>query len=327
MVARAIIPILGALTLILTGCNTPSNADRTAAPAASEQSWSAPRSGFAEVEGARIAYQVYGDLKSGRTPLLVLHGSLMSAESMVPMVAPFFATRPVIAIDARGHGRTGDVSGPLTYERMADDAAGVLRALGVKRADLFGYSMGATTALILAVRHPDLVGKQVIVSGVSERGGWVPAVQKSFERWNAKMFAGLPIEASWKKQSATPNAFASVIDKLRQTETANYDLTPQQLRGIPGKTMIVAGDYDGVQLSHALQLFAARGGSSEEVAMKGFLSQSPRARLAILPGTSHIGMYEESELLAQLVVPFLDDQAPKRMTGFFEGMDKPEETK
>ena len=98
---------------------------------------------------ARIAYQLYGDLASGKTPLLMLHGSLMSAESMAPMIGPFLASRPVIAIDARGHGRTGDVTGPITYERMADDVAAVARALGVKRADVLGYSMGATTALIV----------------------------------------------------------------------------------------------------------------------------------------------------------------------------------
>ena len=81
--------------------------------------------------------------------------------------------------------------------------------------------------------------------------------------------------------------------------------------------------YDGVQLSHALRLFEARGGSNAE-ATKGFLSAAPRARLAILPGTSHIGMYDEGKLLAQLVVPFLDDRPPPPPSGFFEGMDKPE---
>lgn len=281
------------------------------------------KTGFAQAEGARIAYQLYGDLASGKAPLLVLHGSLMSAESMAPMIGPFVASRPVIAIDARGHGRTGDVPGPIAYERMADDVAAVARALGVKRADVLGYSMGATTALIVAVRHPDLIDKQVVVSGVSARGGWVPAAQASFEKWNAKMFAGTPIESAYKRESATPDAFPAVIDKLREAETALYDVSPQELRAIAGKTMIVAGDHDGLQLSHALEVFAARGGSNEEVAMKGFLSTSPRARLAILPGTSHIGMNNEGRLLAQLVVPFLDDRAPAPPSGFFKGMGDP----
>jgi pimeloyl-ACP methyl ester carboxylesterase len=54
----------------------------------------------------------------------VLHGSYMSAESMAPLAARFAATRPVIAISQRGHGRTGDVAGGITYELLADDAAG-----------------------------------------------------------------------------------------------------------------------------------------------------------------------------------------------------------
>ena len=295
-------------------------ADRETAP-----SLAATRPGFAPVEGGHIAYQVYGDLASGKTPLLVLHGSLMSAEAMAPMIEPFVASRPVVAIDARGHGRTGDVPGPITYERLADDAAAVLRALGVKRADVLGYSMGATTAIILAVRHPDLIDKQVIVSGVSERGGWVPEAQASFEKWNAKMFAGTPIESAYKRYSASPDAFPAVIDKLRELETANYDVSPQDLRAIAGKTMIVAGDYDGLQLSHALQLFAARAGSNEEVATKGFLSKAPRARLAVLPATSHIGMLNEGRLIAELVIPFFNDLVPSSPGGFFEGMDKPAE--
>jgi hypothetical protein len=72
-----------------------------------------------------------------------------------------------------------------------------------------------------------------------------------------------------------------------------------------------------------LELFAARGGSNKEVAMKGFLSTSPRARLAILPATSHIGMSNEGPLLAQLVVPFLDDRVPAPPSGFFEGVGDP----
>jgi hypothetical protein len=54
------------------------------------------RTGYAETNGARIYYQVHGDLNSGKTPLLVLHGSYMSAESMAPLVARFAATRPVM---------------------------------------------------------------------------------------------------------------------------------------------------------------------------------------------------------------------------------------
>jgi pimeloyl-ACP methyl ester carboxylesterase len=320
----SIIALLVAMAA-LPGCEgrNSGKADGSAPPSQAGQALTSSRAGFVDVDGARIAYRVHGDLASGRKPLMVLHGSLMSAESMAPMIGPFVASRPVIAVDARGHGRTGDVPGPITYERMADDVAAVARSLGVRRVDVLGYSMGATTALIAAVRHPDLVDKQVIVSGVSKRGGWVPEAQAGFEEWNAKMFAGTPIEGAYKRESATPEAFPAVIDKLREAETADYDVAPEALRSIAGKTMIVAGDYDGLQLSHALELFAARGGSNKEVALKGFMTAAPRARLAILPGTSHIGMNGEGKLLAQLVVPFLDDRPPEPPSGFFKDLGNP----
>ena len=322
-VLRSIALIVGLAAL--AGCDgrKSETAEGSASPSQAAEAPAPSRTGFVAVDGARIAYRVHGDLASGKTPLVVLHGSLMSAESMAPMIGPFVASRPVIAVDARGHGRTGDVPGPISYERMADDVAAVARSLGVKRVDVLGYSMGGTTALVAAVRHPDLVDKQVVVSGVSKRGGWVPEAQAGFEKWNAKMFAGTPIESAYKRESATPEAFPAVIDKLRQAETANYDVPPQALRAIVGKTMIVAGDYDGLQLSHALELFEARGGSNEEVALKGFMTTAPRARLAILPGTSHIGMNSEGKLLAQLVVPFLDDRAPAPPSGFFANMGDP----
>ena len=52
-------------------------------------------------------------------------------------------------------------------------------------------------------------------------------------------------------------------------------------------------------------------------AAQGFLTEPPPARLAILPGTSHIGIMAEAELIADLVTPFLDDETPPMPEGFF----------
>src|SRR5262245_23531998 len=132
-----------AITIALTGCGGQISA---VAPT---------RTGYAEVGGARFYYQIYGELAADKTPLLVLHGSFMSAEAMAPIIRPFVASRAVIALDARGHGRTGDLPGGISYAQLADDAAGVLDALKVRRADVLGYSLGGVTAIALAVRHPD----------------------------------------------------------------------------------------------------------------------------------------------------------------------------
>jgi pimeloyl-ACP methyl ester carboxylesterase len=276
------------------------------------------RTGYANVNGARFYYQLYGDLTSAKRPLLVLHGSFMSSEAMAPLTTSFAGTRPVIAVDARGHGRTGDLPGAFTYEQMAADAAGVLDALKVPVADVLGYSMGAVTAVAMAVRYPDKVGKQVIVSGVSRREGWYPEVPEAMSRITPEVFAGSPLEEEYKRLSPTPNAFPVLVGQIREQEAENYDQSDEAVRAIKDKTMIIVGDADGVQLEHALKMFKLRGGGDRTAAAQGFLPVAPRARLAILPATSHIGIMANGPLIAELAIPFLDDTKPVVPPGFLK---------
>ncbi|HEY0630143.1 MAG TPA: alpha/beta hydrolase [Sphingomicrobium sp.] len=320
---------LGALLMMVAACSPQTDSSHNNGSGANEASQrtaanSAPaRTGFADVEGGRIAYQVYGDLGSGKTPLLVIHGSFMSADSMKPLFEPFIAGRPVIAIDARGHGRSGEIAGPTTYELIADDAAAVLAALNVPRADVMGYSMGGTAALFMAVRHPNRTGKQVILAGTSRRDGWYPEVLQSMAQATPAMFAGSPIEAEYKRLSPNPDQFATFVGDVLGLEAQDYAASNDAIRAIGDKTMIIVGDADGVQLDHAVELFKLRGGGDRTAAARGFIAGAPRARLAILPATSHIGIMAEAKRIAELATPFLDDKEPPRVTGLFEGMDAP----
>jgi pimeloyl-ACP methyl ester carboxylesterase len=75
--------------------------------------------------------------------------------------------RRVIAMDVRGHGASSKFYEPLQYRPalMAEDAANLLRHLGIARADVMGYSMGARVAALLAVAHPSLV-RSLIIGGM-----------------------------------------------------------------------------------------------------------------------------------------------------------------
>ena len=87
--------------------------------------------------------------------------------------------------ERRGHGRTPDVDGPLTYENMASDTAAFIEALGIGPAHLVGWSDGASVALYVALHRPELVRK-VICMGAPACDGYTPktlaAVAEPFAR-------------------------------------------------------------------------------------------------------------------------------------------------
>jgi pimeloyl-ACP methyl ester carboxylesterase len=310
--------------LALLGCERESSTQgrRSTSPApdsAGVAAASTPvRSGYVEVNGARHYYQVRGDLKSGKTPLLVLHGALMSADAMALLAERFAGSRPVIALDARGHGRTPDIAGPITYELLADDAAGVLAALGVRTADVLGYSMGGTTAIVLAIRHPERVNKLIPISGPYSYQGLYPEVRKAFEQWSPTMLAGSGLEAEYKRLSPTPDGLPALITKLKVLVNSPYGWPEARIRELDNRTMVVVGDADGIQLEHAIKLFVLRGGGDRQTAANGFLAEAPRARLAVLPGTSHVGMMARPQLIVDVVTPFLDDETPPMPGNFLQ---------
>ena len=316
--------ITAVTSLMLVGCDRESaRKDQPSSPAARGAAAiaatpSAARTGYVDVNGAHQYYEVRGDLRSGKMPLVVLHGSLMSADAMAPLVERFARSRPVIALDARGHARTRDIPGPITYELLADDVAGILAALGVAKADILGYSMGGTTAIVLAVRHPERVNKLVSISGPYSPEGWYPEVREGFGQWSPTMLAGTGLEAEYKRLSPTPDGLLTLIPKLKAMETAPWGIPEARVRALSARTMVVVGDADGLQLDYAMKLFALRGGGDREAAVNGFLADAPRARLAVLPATSHVGMMARPQLIVDVVTPFLDDEKPPMPANFLK---------
>jgi pimeloyl-ACP methyl ester carboxylesterase len=269
------------------------------------------RSGHLPINGLQLYYEVYGDLgKPKPVPLLLIPGAFMATDSMKAWAAAFAPKRPVIIFDQQGHGRTADTSRKMSYEQFGDDAAALLRALKVERADVMGYSQGGGAALQLAVRHPALVNKLVTMSATFRKDGWYPAVPKAIEGLSAKMFAGTPVEAAFKKHTADPKAFEAYIEKMKALNANDQNISDAQMRAIPAKTMVIVGDADGVRPEHALAMFKLRGGGDEEAATTGTLTKVPAARLVILPATSHIAISGETKVLEPMVTAFLDDAPP-----------------
>ncbi len=288
----------------------------TAAPAAAAQA--APRADTAAVEGGEVRYFVHGDLTGGKTPLLVLHGAFMSSDSMKPFT-DLVTDRPMIVIDQRGHARTGDLPGPITYEALANDAAAVLADAGVQKADVFGYSMGAGAALQLALRHPGRVDHLVIASVSFNENGNLPGFTEMMDSITPEIFAGTPMEAEYKRLAPNPDAFASVVDKIKVMDRGQ-DWPAEDIRALPHPTFIIIGDHDIVRPEHAVELYRLRRGGETERAAQPFLAEAPPARLAVLPGASHVDVFGEPEVLAAMILPFLDDRTRPRPAGLFDEM-------
>lgn len=254
-------------------------------------------SGYAAINGLKMYYEVYGT----GMPIVLLHGSYMNIPMNWSQFIPLLAqNRKVIVAEMQGHGRTKDIARPLSYEGMADDVSGLLQYLKIDSADVLGYSMGAGIAFQVAVRHPEQVRKLIILSGAYTHNGWWPEVEEQFADMNPDMFRGTPIQAQYDSFGNDPARFADYINKVISIDLKPYDWT-KEVHRIKAPIFLVIGDVDGIRYEHALELFRTRGGGK-----MGDLHGLPESRLAILPGTTHIGMMQRTDWLIPMINDFLD---------------------
>src|SRR5512143_1400942 len=111
-----------------------------------------------ELNGARISYEAYGTDRAGRAPILLIHGSTITAQRDWAAVAPELARRyRVYAPDCRGHGRSTNPAMSYSFRELADDAAGFIHAMGYERAHVIGHSNGGNVALVTLMEHPEAI--------------------------------------------------------------------------------------------------------------------------------------------------------------------------
>ncbi len=256
---------------------------------------------YATVNGLEMYYEIHGE---GR-PLVLMHGAYMTIAGFGELLAALAATRQVIAVELQAHGHTADIDRPITYEDMADDVAALIRKLGQNDVDVYGFSMGGGVALQLAIRHPELLRKVVVVSAGHAYDVMPPELTAMFETITPEMFAGSPFEAAYLEVAPNPEAFPTLVEKLKQLDLKHFDWT-EQVRGITLPVLFVVGDSDIIQLERAVELFKLLGGG-----VFGDMAPMPASQFAILPGTSHLGMIERAEWLVPLVTNFLDAPLPE----------------
>ena len=115
---------------------------------------------YVTLDGLRFHYREWGNANA--QPLVLLHGFGSQATSFDHFAAAMTDRCRVLALDQRGHGES-DWAESYAAEAMVEDVGRFVAALGLKRLDLLGFSMGGRNALAFAAAHPETVERLVIV--------------------------------------------------------------------------------------------------------------------------------------------------------------------
>jgi pimeloyl-ACP methyl ester carboxylesterase len=263
-----------------------------------------PAGNRVKVNGMEMYYEVSG----AGDPLIVLHGAYMNIPSMGAIIPKLAKTHKVYALEFQGHGRTTDIDRPITYPNLADDVAAFMDAVGLAKADVFGYSMGAVTGLQLVIRHPEKVNKLVAASVSYDTEGWQPEFKAFIPNMTVEMFVGMPFAQEYRKLAANPDGFPELVKKLIAIEH-EPQAWGEQVKAIKNPVLIITGDADFATLEHSVAMFRLLGGGG----MGDMGKPLPASRLAVLPATSHTAVINQPDLLIAFMEPFFKGETPKGM--------------
>jgi 2-succinyl-6-hydroxy-2,4-cyclohexadiene-1-carboxylate synthase len=234
-------------------------------------------------------------------PVVLIHGFTQSAGSWGRVGDALGREHTVIALDAPGHGRSANV--------ITDLPAGAdLMAAAGGPGSWLGYSMGGRYALHVALRHPRLVGRLVVVSATggiddpAERAARHHADQAladkveaegvaAFVRWwlQRPLFASLPAGAA-ALESRMGGTAAGLASSLRLAGTGTQHPLWADLDRLAMPVLVVAGEQDGTYLQHGRRLVESIGAN---------------ARLAVILHAGHACHLERPEAFVAEVLPFL----------------------
>jgi pimeloyl-ACP methyl ester carboxylesterase len=251
---------------------------------------------YIKANGINIHYEEFGN----GAPLILLHGGSGTLDEWKPLMPAFEPHFHIYALDSRGHGKTDNPSGKLSYRMMADDVAAFIRELGIPHPLVCGYSDGGQIAIELAMRHPGLA--RALVAGavwfrfseqyVSSLKNW--GVEKRGEYDFDWVQANFPQFVEYWKTSHhrddDPDYWKSLTLQLADLWLTPLDYTEADFKLATDPILILIGDRDGmIPLDDAIEMYRL----------------IPNAELAILPNADHMSVLASPETFIHVVSEFL----------------------
>jgi len=259
-----------------------------------------------KVNEAEICYEMHG----AGEPLLLIAGLGFGAWSWYRQIPEFSRRFTTIAFDHRGVGQSDQPEVEYTIKMLAEDAAGLLRALTIERAHVLGHSMGGYIAQELALSHPELVASLVLVStsfggknAVLMSAETAAQMQSELETEDPEVALrnGLSLRFSDRFIAECPDIINQFIRLrranlparsawLRQFAACLSFETESRLASLRASTLILTGDEDPVVPTENSRLLAERISGSQ---------------LRVFPGARHLVFIEHTEEFNQTVTEFL----------------------
>jgi pimeloyl-ACP methyl ester carboxylesterase len=259
------------------------------------------KTGHAEVNGIKYYYAIYG---SGE-PLLLLHGGLGQIEMFGPNLARLAQNRQVIGVDLHGHGRTELGDRDISLIDMGRDMAGVLKALGYDKVDVFGFSLGAGVAFQFAAQHPEMARRVALASCVIGTDGFYPEMlpqQAAVSAAMAEHMKETPMYKSYMAVAPHPEDFPKLLDKMGAYMRKSYDWSAD-VKKLTMPVMLIYADSDMIRPEHAVKFYQLLGGGLKDAGwQREHMSQN---RLAILPNLTHYEVGVAPQLV-DAALPFLN---------------------
>ena len=232
---------------------------------------------YVQANGPDIYYREHGQ-RDGQ-PLILIHGGLLTSDSWQPYLPAFAQRYRVITPDSRGHGRTNNPTGSMSFRLLADDVAALVQALGLDKPFIAGYSDGGQIALEIGMRYPDLPRALVIGGAYAELTGgsseWVRSIlgdeqssdvdYEKFERENPAFAAGL-------RQDHGTERWKTLLKEIKPMWNARLNYTPEDFAKGAAPTLVLLGDRDDfVPVEEGVRMYRLL----------------PNAELAVVPGADH----------------------------------------
>jgi pimeloyl-ACP methyl ester carboxylesterase len=218
------------------------------------------------------------------TPVVLLHGGFMAAESWAPQVAALSPAYEVHTPERPGHGATPDVPGPYSYEDGVARTLAHLDQHGIDRAHLVGFSDGAVIGLLLAAQHPERVRSLTAIGATLS-----PAAYDGDDRPDRSGVAEAWPEVRATYDRLSPDGPAHGEAVLEKLSAMWSDYGPVDPSPITAPTLVMAGDRDSAPPQHALLIARS----------------IPDAQLCLLPDTGHLAPVEEPDLVNAVLARFL----------------------